>query len=111
MKGQSLSCIDVQELTEITDYMVIATGRSNTHIRALADTVVTKAKEVGVNVSGVEGKLQSEWVLVDAGDVVVHIMLAPVRALYNLEDLWNINAAAASAAAKTDASGDEPEVE
>ncbi len=111
MKGQSLSCIDVQELTEITDYMVIATGRSNTHIRALADSVVTKAKEAGVNVSGVEGKLQSEWVLVDAGDVVVHIMLAPVRALYNLEDLWNINAAAASATAKAEKPDDDPEVE
>ncbi len=95
MKGQSISCIDVQNLTEITDFMVIATGRSNTHIKALADEVVSKAKELGVSVAGVEGKLQSEWVLVDAGDVVVHLMLAPVRALYNLEDLWNINAAQA----------------
>lgn len=106
MKGQSISCIDVQKLTEITDYMVIATGRSNTHIKALADEVVSKAKELGVSVAGVEGKLQSEWVLVDAGDVVVHLMLAPVRALYNLEDLWNINAAQ-SKAGSADSASDE----
>ncbi len=89
MKGQSISCINVSKLTEITDYMVIATGRSNTHIKALADEVTTKVKEAGVEVVGVEGKMQSEWVLVDVGDVVVHIMMAPVRALYNLEDLWS----------------------
>ena len=89
MKGESITCIDVKKLTEITDYMVIATGRSNTHVKALADAVATKVKEAGVEVVGVEGKMQSEWVLVDVGDVVVHIMMAPVRALYNLEDLWN----------------------
>lgn len=89
MKGQSISCINVSKLTEITDYMVIATGRSNTHIKALADEVTNKVKEAGVEVVGVEGKMQSEWVLVDVGDVVVHIMMAPVRALYNLEDLWS----------------------
>lgn len=88
MKGESITCIDVKKLTEITDYMVIATGRSNTHVKALADAVATKVKEAGVEVVGVEGKMQSEWVLVDVGDVVVHIMMAPVRALYNLEDLW-----------------------
>lgn len=89
MKGEAISCINVQKLTEITDYMVIATGRSNTHVKALADAVTSKAKEAGVEVVGVEGKMQSEWVLVDVGDVVVHIMMAPVRALYNLEDLWS----------------------
>jgi ribosome-associated protein len=91
LKGESITSIDVRELTEITDYMIIVTGRSSTHIKALADEVVTRVKEVGVTVVGVEGKMQSEWVLVDAGDVVVHIMLAAVRALYNLEDLWNFN--------------------
>ena len=89
LKGQSLSCIDVRQLTEITDYMVVVTGRSSTHIKAMADAVVVKAKETGIKVVGVEGKMQSEWVLVDVGDVVVHIMLAPVRALYNLEELWS----------------------
>ena len=91
LKGQSISCINVKKLTEITDYMVIVTGRSNTHIKALADAVTKKAKESGEEVVGVEGRLQSEWVLVDVGDVVVHIMMAPVRALYNLEELWSFS--------------------
>lgn len=89
MKGQSIQIIDVKKLTSITDYMVIATGRSNIHIKALSDAVVRKVKEFDQQVIGVEGRLQAEWVLVDVGDVVVHIMLAPARALYNLEDLWD----------------------
>jgi ribosome-associated protein len=89
MKAESIRCINVRKLTEITDYMVIATGRSSTHNKAMADAVDKKVKEAGVNVVGVEGKMQSEWVLIDVGDVVVHLMLAPVRALYNLEDLWS----------------------
>jgi len=92
LKGQSIICINVKKLTDITDYMVIATGRSNTHIKALADAVTKKVKESGEEVVGVEGRLQSEWVLVDVGDVVVHIMMAPVRALYNLEELWSFSA-------------------
>lgn len=88
MKGQSVKIIDVRKLTEITDYMVIATGRSSTHVKALANEVVEKVEEAGGKIVGVEGKVQSEWVLVDAGDVVIHVMMAPVRALYNLEDLW-----------------------
>jgi ribosome-associated protein len=94
LKGQSICCINVKKLTAITDYMVIASGRSNTHIKALADTVVKKVKESGQPVAGVEGRLQSEWVLVDAGDVVVHIMMPAMRALYNLEDLWSFDSIA-----------------
>jgi ribosome-associated protein len=93
LKGESIRTINVEKLTAITDYMVIATGRSSTHIKALADAVATRAKKADVEVVGIEGKMQSEWVLVDVGDVVVHIMLAPVRALYNLEELWSFDAA------------------
>jgi len=89
MKGQAVRCINVEKLTAITDYMIIATGTSNTHIKALADSVVVKLKAANQKITGVEGKMQSEWVLVDAGGVVVHIMMAPVRALYNLEELWD----------------------
>jgi ribosome-associated protein len=89
MKGQSVECINVKKLTQITDFMVIATGRSTTHVKALADDVVDKIKAAGGEIVGVEGKMQSEWVLVDAGDVVIHVMMAPVRALYKLEDLWS----------------------
>ncbi len=96
LKGQSIRSINVQDLTQITDYMVIATGRSGTHIKALADGVVKQVKEAGREVAGVEGRMQSEWVLVDVGDVVVHIMMAPVRALYNLEELWSLQLEAES---------------
>ena len=88
LKGEKISCIDVKKLTSITDYMVIVTGRSNTHLKAMADSVVKSAKDAGLDVKGIEGRMRSEWVLVDVGDVVVHLMTAPVRALYNLEDLW-----------------------
>ena len=88
IKGQSIECINVRKLTPITDYMIICTGTSSTHIKSLSDEVVRKVKEAGQRVNGVEGKQQAEWVLVDLGAVVVHIMMAPVRALYNLEDLW-----------------------
>ena len=91
LKGQSIRCINVKKLTEITDYMVITTGRSNTHTKALADAVVNRLKKSGEKIVGIEGRLQSEWILVDAGDIVVHIMVAPVRTLYNLEDLWGFN--------------------
>lgn len=89
LKGHSISCLDVKKLTSITDYMVIATGRSSTHIKALADNVVKEIKKAQHEVIGVEGRSQSEWVLVDCGSVVIHIMLSSVRALYNLEELWN----------------------
>tara|TARA_B100001105_G_C22371950_1_gene435481 strand:+ start:964 stop:1344 length:381 start_codon:yes stop_codon:yes gene_type:complete len=91
MKGQSIRCIGVSKLTSITDFMVIVTGTSNMHIKALADSTVKRARESDVKIIGVEGRLQAEWVLVDLGDVVVHIMTAPVRALYNLEELWNFS--------------------
>lgn len=89
LKGQSIRCINVEKLTSITDYMVIVTGTSSTHIKALAESVNKDVKEAGQEVMGMEGKLASEWILVDLGNVVVHLMLAPVRALYNLEELWN----------------------
>ena len=69
--------------------MVIVTGTSSTHLKALAESVSKSVKGAGQEVVGMEGKLASEWVLVDLGGVVLHLMLAPVRALYNLEELWN----------------------
>ena len=92
-KGQSISCIDVQKLTTITDYMIMATGTSRTHTRALAEEIVEKMNQQGQRVAGVEGLPAAEWVLVDLGDVVVHIMLAPIRALYDLEELWSLRPA------------------
>jgi len=71
--------------------MVIVTGTSSVHLKALAESVSKSVKDAGGEVVGMEGKLASEWVLVDLGGVVVHLMLAPVRALYNLEELWNFD--------------------
>jgi ribosome-associated protein len=91
LKGASIKSIDVRGLTSITDFMVITTARSNTHAKALADSVVKKSKESGLEIVGTEGRGQSEWVLVDLGDVVVHIMTESMRVLYSLEDLWNFS--------------------
>ncbi len=92
-KAGDIVCLNVEELTQITDYMIIATGNSTTHIKSLADEVERQVKEAGASVTGVEGRLPGEWVLVDLGSVIVHIMLAATRALYSLEDLWNFNSA------------------
>jgi ribosome-associated protein len=92
VKGQHIETFDVCDLTAVTDCMVICTGTSSTHLKALADEVVVKAKEAGLSVNGVEGRIQAEWVLVDLGPVIVHLMLSATRALYRLEDLWDFNA-------------------
>jgi len=89
VKGQHIETFDVKDLTPVTDAMIICTGTSNTHLKALSDEVVVKAKAAGLQVSGVEGRLQAEWVLVDLGSVIVHLMMGATRALYRLEDLWD----------------------
>lgn len=99
LKGQNIVCLNVQRLTPIADYMVIVTGTSTTHLRSMADEVTKQAKASGQPVIGEEGRLQAEWILVDLGAVIVHIMLARTRALYSLEDLWNFDSSAAQVAA------------
>lgn len=89
MKGQDIVCLNVHKLTQITDYMVIVTGTSTTHLRSLADELHRQVKAAGQPILGDEGREQAEWILVDLGGVVVHLLLARTRALYSLEDLWN----------------------
>tara|TARA_Y100001951_G_C11292403_1_gene273118 strand:+ start:1785 stop:2147 length:363 start_codon:yes stop_codon:yes gene_type:complete len=102
IKGQQIEVFDVADLTPLTDAMVICTGTSSTHIKALADEVVVKVKQAGAPVSGVEGREQAEWVLVDLGTVVVHLMLGATRALYRLEDLWSFRPQSATDKRATD---------
>lgn len=88
LKAQDVVRIDVRELTGVTDYMIIASGGSNRQVGALADNVIEKVKERGLRPMGIEGKESGEWVLVDLGDIVVHIMQPATRQFYDLEKLW-----------------------
>lgn len=87
-KALDVTVFEVSKLTSISDYMIIASGRSNRQVSSLADKVVEAAKENGIQPLGVEGKTDSEWVLVDLGDIIVHIMQPDTREYYQLEKLW-----------------------
>lgn len=89
MKGQDITVLNTESLTDEFDRVVIATATSNRQTRALANNVHEKVKENGGDVISTEGEDTGEWVLVDCGDIVVHIMQAPIRAYYNLEELWD----------------------
>ena len=88
MKAVDVRVLDVRGSSDVTDYMVIASGTSDRHLRAVADRVVQMAKAAGHRPLGVEGEEQGEWVLVDLPDVMVHILLPRTREFYQLEQLW-----------------------
>ena len=88
VKAIDIVKLDVRELTTVTDYMIVASGTSNRHVKALADAVAEKAREADHRPAGIEGEDGSEWVLLDLQDVLVHVMLPRVREFYNLEKLW-----------------------
>ncbi|ODV19421.1 MAG: ribosome silencing factor [Rhodanobacter sp. SCN 68-63] len=102
LKAKDVREIDVRGRTSIADLLVIASGTSARHVKSIADEVVKFAKKAGVMPLGVEGEQEAEWVLVDLGDVIVHVMLPRIREFYGLERLWTVgdrepDASAASA--------------
>ena len=90
LKARDTVEIDVRGKSSVCDYMVIASGTSTRHVKSIADEVVKFAKKLDVMPLGVEGEREAEWVLVDLGDVVVHVMLPRVREFYALERLWTV---------------------
>jgi ribosome-associated protein len=90
LKAKDTIEIDVRGKTSVCDFLVIASGTSTRHVKSIADEVVRKVKDLDVLPLGVEGEREAEWVLVDLGDVVVHVMLPRVREFYALERLWTV---------------------
>ena len=88
-KANDVRQLDVRRLTDVTDWMVVASGTSTRHVLALADHVRTQVKAQGLSPIGTEGESGSDWVLLDYGDVVVHLMLPDTRGFYDLEGLWD----------------------
>ena len=95
IKGRDIVALDVRKLTNVADHMVFCSGTSNRHVKSLADNAAVEAKKRGAKILGTEGEQDGEWVLVDFGDVIVHVMLPETRAFYDLERMWSLPAAAA----------------
>lgn len=88
IKGFDISVMDVRALTSVASYMIVASASSSRQTKAIAHNVLEKLKALGVDARGTEGEREGEWVLVDLGDIIVHVMLPATRAYYNLEQLW-----------------------
>jgi ribosome-associated protein len=88
-KAEDVVCIEIKDKTSIGDQMVVASGRSQRHVGAIADHLITKLKDEGFGRARVEGLPHCDWVLIDAGDVIVHIFRPEVREFYNLEKMWS----------------------
>jgi ribosome-associated protein len=89
MKAENIVTIDVIGKSSVTDYMVICTGNSKRHVSSIADNVATEAKNAGLTPLGVDGEVEGEWVVLDMGNVIVHVMQQEHRELYQLEKLWS----------------------
>jgi ribosome-associated protein len=89
LKAEDIVQLDVRRLASFTDYMIFASGNSTRHVNAIAQAVIEAAEGAGMAVLGVEGMDVAEWILVDLGDAIIHIMLPDVRRYYELEKLWS----------------------
>ena len=88
-KAEKIHQLDVRKLTDITDFMVIASGNSHRHVNAMAERVREAARQQQVHPIGVEGEAENDWVLIDYGNLVVHLMMPQIRKFYDLEGLWD----------------------
>lgn len=96
LKADNICVLNVRDRTSVTDYMVIASGTSTRHVKSLADNVLSDVKEKGGKSVGVEGATASDWILVDLGEVVLHVMMPAARSFYDLERFWQEEAADAN---------------
>ena len=90
IKGKDITILNVTDVTDVMDTMIVASGSTNRQVKALANTVIEDAKKAGFQPIGVEGMESGEWVLVDLGDIVIHIMQPAIREFYELEKLWSV---------------------
>ena len=90
-KAEKISIIDIHHKTSVADYFIIATCRSTRHTNATAEELIKKLKQIGITCSNPEGRPKCDWVIVDAGSVVIHLFRSEIRELYNLEKLWNMS--------------------
>lgn len=92
LKARDIRVLDVQKLTSVADYLIVASGTSRRHVQSVAENVVEVAKGAGQRPIGIEGADSGEWVLIDLTDVIVHVMQPSIREFYKLEDLWSVGA-------------------
>ena len=90
LKAEDVTVLDVKDKTTVTDWIFVATGSSSRHVKSIANSVVVAAKQADRTPLGVEGETEGEWVLVDLGDIIVHVMQRQVREFYDLESLWSV---------------------
>ncbi|MDH3692989.1 MAG: ribosome silencing factor [Gammaproteobacteria bacterium] len=88
-KGKDIQAFDVRDMTDVTDYMIVASGTSDRHVKALAGQLIDTMRENGHRPIGVEGEDTADWILIDFGDVVAHVMREQTREFYDLEGLWS----------------------
>ena len=90
-KAQEITVIDLKKKTSIADYMIICTGTSNRHITALSNYLSEDLKKLELNMLNIEGKRGGDWIILDIGDIIIHLFRSEVREYYNLEKMWTIN--------------------
>ena len=91
-KAEEITTIDIKDKSALADYMVIASGRSNRHVSAVSDNLLRELKSIGFKSIKVEGLQSSDWVLIDIGDIIIHIFRPEVREFYSLEKMWQMPA-------------------